>query len=183
VPIQVVCSSCHSKFNAPDSAAGKKTKCPKCGGVIEIPTPKPAAVDDVLDAEEAPRTPFTDEDFEDPVPTPAVEDDRKPCPMCGEMIQRNAIKCRHCGEIFDPLLKAQQRKSVTTSSYSSADEDLSALEWIVAILCSGIGCILGIIWMIQGKPKGKKMLMVSLIVQGIGVVLQVILASMQQGGR
>ena len=29
-------------------------------------------------------------------------------------------------------------------------------EIIVAILCSGIGCVDGIVWMIQGKPKGKR---------------------------
>jgi hypothetical protein len=34
---------------------------------------------------------------------------------------------------------------------------------LLAILCSGIGCIMGVIWMIQGKPKGTKMFGVSLL--------------------
>ena len=38
-------------------------------------------------------------------------------------------------------------------------------EWVIAILCSGIGCIVGIVWMIQGKPKGKKMFLVSFCMQ------------------
>lgn len=39
--IQVTCTSCKSQFNAPDNAVGKRTKCPKCGGIIEIQAPVP----------------------------------------------------------------------------------------------------------------------------------------------
>ncbi len=35
--MQVTCSNCQSKIRVPDSAAGKKGKCPKCGNVIAIP--------------------------------------------------------------------------------------------------------------------------------------------------
>jgi predicted RNA-binding Zn-ribbon protein involved in translation (DUF1610 family) len=116
-------------FNAPDNAAGKKTKCPKCGGVIQIPTP---AVDEILEAEEAPRALFTDEDFEVP---PAREDpDRKPCPMCGEMIQKTAVKCRHCGEIFDPLLKAAHQRQ---SAPARSDEGSTPILLFVTSL---LGC-------------------------------------------
>ena len=101
--------------------------------------------------------------------------------MCGEMIQKSAVKCRHCGEIFDPLLKAQAKK---TAASSGPDADLSVGEWVVAIVCSGIGCIMGIIWMIQGKPKGKKMFLVSLCMQFIWGVLRFALEAMvQQQGR
>jgi predicted RNA-binding Zn-ribbon protein involved in translation (DUF1610 family) len=174
VPIKATCTSCKTQFNAPDNAAGKRTKCPKCGGVIQIPTPAPK--EEVFDAiEEPPRSPFTDEDFEiekpAPAEVPAVGGDRKPCPMCGEMIQKDAVKCRYCGEIFDPVLKKQQKKA----QRGSADgEDMTTGDWVVAILCSGIGLIAGIIWLIQGKPKGKKMLMVSVIV----VVLQAVARAM-----
>ncbi|MCA9059662.1 MAG: hypothetical protein KDA85_14240, partial [Planctomycetaceae bacterium] len=40
--------------------------------------------------------------------------------------------------------------------------NLSTADWIIAILCSGIGCIVGIIRLIQGKKNGGKMLGVSL---------------------
>ena len=30
--------------------------------------------------------------------------DRKPCPMCGEMIAASAVKCRYCGHYLDPSL-------------------------------------------------------------------------------
>lgn len=43
------------------------------------------------------------------------------------------------------------------------DSNLTAGEWLVAILCSGIGCIIGIVWLISGNPKGGKMLGFSIL--------------------
>jgi hypothetical protein len=40
--ILVVCSNCSAKLNAPDSAAGKKVKCPKCQTAMVVPEPLPA---------------------------------------------------------------------------------------------------------------------------------------------
>lgn len=163
-------------FNAPDSAAGKKAKCPKCGGAIQIPIAAPA--EEIMEAEEVTNRPFDDGDFEvePPISTPVPMADLKPCPMCGEMIQKNAVKCRHCGEIFDPVLRAAAKSN---ASARDTDANLSVLEWVVAILCSGIGCIIGIVWMIQGKPKGKKMLLVSFCVQLFWGAVQAILAVLQ----
>lgn len=159
--IFVTCPSCNGSFKAPDSAAGKKAKCPKCAGVIQLPAAAPA--EEIFDAEEGPARPFDDDEYEvePPQALSTATEDRKPCPMCGEMIQRDAVKCRYCGEIFDPVLRAREMKSKSVP----ADEDLSTGDWVLAILCSGIGCIIGIIWLIQGKPKAKKMILVSICMQ------------------
>ncbi len=37
MPIVITCESCNSKLKAPDNAAGKKIRCPKCQGVIAVP--------------------------------------------------------------------------------------------------------------------------------------------------
>jgi predicted RNA-binding Zn-ribbon protein involved in translation (DUF1610 family) len=175
VSIQVTCSSCKSQFNAPDNAIGKRTKCPKCGGIIEIQAPAPA--EEVFEAEEAPMTPFSEEDLELEKPAASVpaNGDRKPCPMCGEMIQKDAVKCRYCGEIFDPILKKQEM--LTRKSTGGVNDDMTTGDWVIAVICSGIGCFLGIVWMIQGKPKGKKMLLVSLGMNLLWTVVQLIFKS------
>ncbi|MCO6044121.1 zinc ribbon domain-containing protein [Aeoliella sp. ICT_H6.2] len=138
--------------------------------------PKPA--DDILDAEVAPDWGFDDEDFdvEPPAATSSAGggEDRKPCPMCGEMIARDAIKCRYCGEVFDPALKKKMKKR--GKSYDADDEDLSTGDWVIAILCSGIGCIVGIVYMIQGKPKGGKMIGISVLA---GILWNVVSAALQ----
>ena len=170
MPIKVKCRTCGSAFNAPDSAAGKKTKCPKCGGIIEIPEPAPPEPDplgDIFDAEVAPQWGFDDEDLqvEQPVEREAEEPDprtQRPCPMCGEMINRSAVKCRFCGEVFDPELKKRSKKK--SRGYSDDDSDLTLVDWLLCIFCSGIGCIVGIVYAIQGKPKGGKMILISIVV-------------------
>lgn len=39
MPISVSCPGCAAKFNVKDEFAGKRAKCPKCGGPITIPAP------------------------------------------------------------------------------------------------------------------------------------------------
>lgn len=41
--ISVRCDSCGSKLNAPDAAAGRRVKCPKCGAAVVLPAAPPAA--------------------------------------------------------------------------------------------------------------------------------------------
>jgi thiamine transporter ThiT len=40
-------------------------------------------------------------------------------------------------------------------------EKLSPADIIAVVLCSGLGFIAGIVWLIQRKPKGLKMLAIS----------------------
>jgi hypothetical protein len=96
MPIPVTCPSCRSSFSAPDTASGKRAKCPTCGGAIEIPGA--AAAEEILDAEPLESS-----------STEAESADRKPCPMCGEMIRTNALKCRFCGHTFDATLAQAER--------------------------------------------------------------------------
>ena len=169
--IKVTCNSCGTTLRTKDSAAGKRAKCPSCGEVLQIPD-APGG-EEILDAEE---TSF--DDLGDPdewgAPVDDYDDDQKPCPMCGEMIKATAAKCRYCGEIFDPILKKRAKKSKKGGA-ADADEDMTTGDWIVAILCSGIGCIAGIVWMIQGKPKGVKMFLVSIGMQFVWAAVRVVI--------
>ncbi len=94
--------------------------------------------------------------------------DTRPCPMCGETIQRKALKCRFCNEYLDPKLREQKPKSAV----AAADENLTPGEWVLAIICSNIACIISIVWMIQGKPKGKKLFLVALVAQVFWGIVQ-----------
>jgi len=46
MPIQFRCINCHKRVQAPDSAAGKKAKCPICGNVTDVPVITSANVGD-----------------------------------------------------------------------------------------------------------------------------------------
>jgi predicted RNA-binding Zn-ribbon protein involved in translation (DUF1610 family) len=185
----IPCSACGKTLKAPASMAGKRAKCPGCGTVVTIP-------ELILDAEEvvedyavqsplpAPMpsapSPFSDEDFAQgyaiakPTPSAPAEPDRRPCPMCGEMIVVGAAKCRFCDAIFDATLRKKEKKR--KRAYSDEDEDLTGGDWVVALICSLIGCIIGLVWLIQGKPKAWKMIAASIVADlvksGIMIALQ-----------
>ena len=98
MPIQMICALCGKTLSAPDTAAGKKAKCPSCGQIMVVPevgtTPKTFIF--------RPRAflPFQ------PAPLPGLEttgsmecrgrrrlgglrsggEARQPCRECGEMI-------------------------------------------------------------------------------------------------
>jgi len=180
VPISVNCPSCGKRLQAPDSAAGKRAQCPDCQTVMQLPEAVHNAepVDDGygVAGESGQSGSFLD-DLNQAVSSPAPPTPyqssgapshaqgsagRRACPACGEMIVVGAAKCRFCGEIFDPTLRRREERR--SSRYRNEDdENLTVVEWVVAILCSGIGCIWGIILMVQGKPKGGKMVGVSVL--------------------
>lgn len=59
------------------------------------------------------------------------------------------------------------------------DADLSAVDWLLCIFCSGIGCIIGIVRLIQGKPTGVKMIGISILFGIIWNIIGAILRGMQ----
>ncbi len=125
--IAVVCSTCASTFKAPENAAGRKAKCPKCGAPLSVPksasavasSPKPevsrvpetapSGIAAPLALATAVRPPAP---VINPVPSvTAVErnsSDYKDCPFCGEDILAKAKKCKHCGETLDVTLRAAE---------------------------------------------------------------------------
>jgi hypothetical protein len=186
VPINFECPCCGKKLKAPITAVGKSSKCPGCGNVVTCPDPvyDVDVVDPNAEAYPGPRPPDDlggDTPYallEPPVPAAKPAEGRCPCPMCGEMILASAAKCRYCGEVFDPGIK--KAKGHKPRKYSVDDEELSGGEILLAILCSGIGCIMGIIWMAQGKPKGLKMFGLSILV---GVIWNVVRAFLSGVGK
>jgi hypothetical protein len=59
MPIAFDCA-CGKAFRVPDEHAGKRTKCPACGGALTVPAPPASAEDDafrLLEAAEAPERP------------------------------------------------------------------------------------------------------------------------------
>lgn len=156
----LVCPGCGKKLAIPETAAGKQAKCPSCSLVFSVPS----EVHDVEqpDAGPAPGAGYAPQQ-ESGAPSPEDDAPRKPCPLCGEMIIASAAKCRYCGSYLDARLQHEMMRENSQRRSRDEDSQLTAVDWLLAILCSGIGCIMGIIWLIQGKPKGAKMLGISVL--------------------
>jgi predicted RNA-binding Zn-ribbon protein involved in translation (DUF1610 family) len=189
--ISFSCPRCGKKLKAPDDAVGKSSKCPGCGTTVTCPEPVYDA--ELIDAPAGGVNPYDDLDTDKPYamagPDPATAPEidapagevRKPCPMCGEMIVATAAKCRFCGEVFDPTLKKAKKKS---KRYGPGDDELSTGDILVAIFCSGIGCIMGLVWVIQGRPKGGKMLAISVAMNVVwGIVRLAVQTAVERAGQ
>jgi hypothetical protein len=77
--------------------------------------------------------------------------------MCGEMIVAGAAKCRFCDAVFDENLRRSEKKQ-KRGGFSSDDERLTALDWVLCIFLGNIACIVGIVYLCLGKPKAGKMI-------------------------
>jgi hypothetical protein len=60
------------------------------------------------------------------------------------------------------------------------DADLTTVDWLLCVFCSGIACIIGIVRLIQGKPNAGKMIGVALLFSVIWTMLRFALASMSR---
>ena len=120
----------------------------------------------------APKSPFAS-----PEGNAGESSQRRPCPACGEQIPLGAARCHYCGEIFDPRLRHQE----FLRQGGASETGLEAIDWVLCILCTWVGCIVGIVYLIQGKPKGAKMIGFSIlftILEQMGwFVLQLVFAA------
>jgi hypothetical protein len=70
MPINVTCTQCGTTLRAPDTAAGKNIKCPKCAAILPVPAaPEPAAAAPPPPppmATAAPAPPRRDDDYDRP---------------------------------------------------------------------------------------------------------------------
>jgi DNA-directed RNA polymerase subunit M/transcription elongation factor TFIIS len=141
MPISCECPECGKRLKAADSAAGKKAKCPDCGAAIPIPAPKvkkKSADDEEFDLQNM----NVEEGVEGP-----IEEDQKPCPMCGEFIKAAAVKCRHCGEdIASPRAKKKGKRSRSGGGMPATVIVAIAVE-ILFILLNLAGVIVQLIQM------------------------------------
>ena len=95
--IEFNCRHCDKVLKTSEDKAGRQAKCPGCGEVIEVPQTGDGTFVDVPPSDERVIERLSDE----PPPVPASTDDTKPCPICGEPIKTDSIRCRFCGEIFE----------------------------------------------------------------------------------
>src|SRR5262245_7345022 len=100
MPTIVDCPSCARKLRVPDELLGHQVKCPTCETTFE------AAVNGSAAGPRAEPPPLPAPPRESPPPLPKEgpagrDEERRPCPYCGELIGATATRCRHCNERLD----------------------------------------------------------------------------------
>ncbi len=90
--IEFHCPHCDKLLKTPDDKAGVRANCPGCGQTVTVPEPAAEAAHADESLAEVQHEPH------DPDVEIASPGDSKPCPMCGAMIKKAAVRCRFCGE-------------------------------------------------------------------------------------
>jgi hypothetical protein len=111
---------------------------------------------------------------------PGAGTDLVPCRFCREPIQVGARKCRFCGEYQSD---AERELVARRRAAASGDDKLSTWEIIFGILCGGIACIVGIVYAVQGKKKGWKLILLAICAQvGWGIIQAILSEFTRRGG-
>ena len=92
------------------------------------------------------------------------------CPYCGEAIMATAKKCKYCQEWLDEFLR-----KINERMGKNEDDNMTAVDVLLCVFCSGIGCVMGLIYAIQGKKKGWKMMVLSIVISFLFSLLRAIM--------
>jgi hypothetical protein len=134
MPIDVPCP-CGGLYRVPDSGAGKRVQCKRCGRILDVP-----GGDRDLDIEVLPGPPST-----------------RPCPYCAEPIAIAARKCRHCGEYLTATLRRRRPEAAGPPVVHGRDRGRRWSPGVAAVLSlffPGVGQIykgdvlLGLLWLV-----------------------------------
>jgi predicted RNA-binding Zn-ribbon protein involved in translation (DUF1610 family) len=171
VAVTFACPACGRLTQAPETLVGRRAECPLCHIVIEVPAP-PEEDELVLELAE-PATPKLAA-----VKKPSSDDDvdRWQCPGCGGIIPTSAALCRHCGMVFDHERASRRGRSPVD------DDRLAAGDIVIGLIpcISWIGVVVGIVYLAQGRPKGWKMIALSLGASLAWIAFSV-MSSLQRG--
>lgn len=162
--IEIRCSSCKKVLKAKDSMAGKKVKCPNCGKALKLPGGEPEELDDPEIIEDDEDELFGGYSAKEAVGSLVDEPRKKPCPECGERIPADAKFCPECGESFGKRRTSGGKRTRTlsdVSSRSSGGDEMTGVDWFLCVCCPGIGCIVGIVRLCQGRGTGGTMIAAS----------------------
>ncbi|MEX0713617.1 MAG: hypothetical protein WD278_14765 [Pirellulales bacterium] len=142
MPYEIICPVCGRELRVSDEAAGHNVQCPVCQSILVAPEPPQrgplAGVVEIL-AEEA-----------------AYQRSKPPKQEHHQPTRSGAT-----------IVRRRRPKKSQLDRYRYGEVELSGLDWALAILCGGVACIIAIVWLVQGHPKGTKMLVATLVAQAI----------------
>ncbi len=186
MPIAVRCGSCAKRFRAGDKLAGKKVKCPECGGVLTIPAPSQPADDDssgykVAGEQRAGSRPSGEAGASaagvSGAGAVAASPQRK-CPSCGEPLSAEAVLCVGCG--YDLRIgKKRAVSSVPASPGDTAEEEPEPESTLSKAAASAksylLGCVLSLVGALIGAGIWYGVAMLTehewgIIVWGVGIL-------------
>ena len=101
MPLVVPCPGCPAKLSAPESAAGKRIRCPKCKAVVTVPAFIPAEEVSVIEAKVASPPPEPESEATETKPRTKTDTTVTCCIGCNSMVcvlgKVKVVHCPKCG--------------------------------------------------------------------------------------
>ncbi|MEK7865664.1 MAG: hypothetical protein AAB434_03215 [Planctomycetota bacterium] len=137
------CPSCSASLALSEEFVGGEIRCPKCGATSVAPVLVEMELPGPTEAEAT-----------------APSTKSRPCPACGEPYSAFAPRCPHCDEWFDEAVR--RRDGIEPAEcIPDDDEYLTSWDWLFGIMLVKIGFVLSVVYLCQGRPKWKKLLVLS----------------------
>ena len=157
-----------------EDKAGRSAKCPGCGERVTVPQPgaqssAPSIEEDWEVPPEEPRPSLSRQSTRSRSATVRSEDadqERQPCPMCGELIRAAAVKCRYCGELLEDTLNEGASPGDELTAGAIFDNAWRVFQnhaglligsWVLSTFIQFVfylGMVLLITLLTQGQPQG-----------------------------
>ncbi|MBN1865445.1 MAG: hypothetical protein JW808_11135 [Victivallales bacterium] len=111
------CPECSAEMEVEKEWDGLEAECPSCGKhiTISLSSEIESTEQDIGCRPSGPVTGQHPDEVKRELDTPSVSE-TKLCPICGEVIQKTARKCRHCGEWLEPGARPSDKQGVPTLS-------------------------------------------------------------------
>lgn len=197
MPIQVACGSCAKRFQAGDKLAGRRVKCPKCQGFIDIPANQPvraaAAASPRAPAAGASAAVATTPAATKTAPPPAtaaapaapsmlglLDEEAVPvqrrCPACGRPLGPTDVLCVGCGHDARTGRRVERGKVEKTPdappaaglAKAASTAGRATASFVKGVACSVAAVLVGAaIWYFVAVGTGYEL---GLIAWGLGVL-------------
>lgn len=195
--LKISCVECKTSLTAPASAAGKTTKCPKCGAAIRFSKntataapprkPKPTQKRDAIP------DPFglDDEDANDPDAESPSDELTDAFPADDTFVKKRANRDVESGRKLPPKRKRRKKSGKpklrdghnayappsieSTTGRAKESEELTVWDIALCVSCGLLGLVMGVLRITSGnETNGRKMVKLSFASLGIMSVLGVI---------
>jgi len=174
-PLIIDCPSCSRKLRVPDELIGKAVKCPTCEHTFAattaqasttlppVPPPAPAVADSSAAVGDEPSVSFKAEGQR----SQGLDDNLWLCPSCGERIEKDAARCRFCGEEIKDGEEEDDRPWEESRRFRGRRDAephrgtlilaLGIISIVMVVLCGPVGLPLGIAAWVMGRRDLIKM--------------------------